>query len=110
MVRCSPVPAAVRGTVEPSEYKSRLDLATWLVSPQNPLTARVTVNRIWGRYFGRGLVETDNDFGFQGAVPVNLPLLDWLASEFIRRGWSQKQLHRLILTSAVYRQSSGAAG
>ena len=100
------VPAAVRGTFEPLEYKSRLDLATWLVSPQNPLTARVTVNRIWGRYFGRGLVETDNDFGFQGAVPVNLPLLDWLASEFIRRGWSQKQLHRLILTSAVYRQSS----
>lgn len=100
------VPAAVRGAVEPAEYRSRLDLARWLVSPQNPLTARVTVNRIWGRYFGRGLVETDNDFGFQGAVPVNLPLLDWLASEFIRLGWSQKQLHRLILTSAVYRQSS----
>lgn len=100
------VPAALRGSAEQSEYRSRLDLARWLVSPQNPLTARVTVNRIWGRYFGRGLVETDNDFGFQGAVPVNLPLLDWLASEFIRLGWSQKQLHRLILTSAVYRQSS----
>lgn len=100
------VPAAVRGTAEAADYRTRLDLARWLVSPQNPLTARVTVNRIWGRYFGRGLVETDNDFGFQGAAPVNLPLLDWLAAEFIRQGWSQKQLHRLILTSAVYRQSS----
>ncbi|MFM7862584.1 MAG: PSD1 and planctomycete cytochrome C domain-containing protein [Planctomycetaceae bacterium] len=100
------VPAAVQGSGEQTEYRTRLDLARWLVSPQNPLTARVTVNRIWGRYFGRGLVETDNDFGFQGAAPVNLPLLDWLATEFIRLGWSQKQLHRLILTSAVYRQSS----
>ncbi|MFM7169217.1 MAG: PSD1 and planctomycete cytochrome C domain-containing protein [Planctomycetaceae bacterium] len=100
------VPAAVQGRGEQTEYRTRLDLARWLVSPQNPLTARVTVNRIWGRYFGRGLVETDNDFGFQGAAPVNLPLLDWLATEFIRLGWSQKQLHRLILTSAVYRQSS----
>jgi len=100
------VPAAVQGSGEQTEYRTRLDLARWLVSPQNPLTARVTVNRIWGRYFGRGLVETDNDFGFQGAAPVNLPLLDWLATEFIRPGWSQKQLHRLILTSAVYRQSS----
>lgn len=100
------VPAAVQGSSERAEYRTRLDLARWLVSPQNPLTARVTVNRIWGRYFGRGLVETDNDFGFQGAAPVNQPLLDWLATEFIRLGWSQKQLHRLILTSAVYRQSS----
>lgn len=100
------VPAAVQGSSERAEYRTRLDLARWLVSPQNPLTARVTVNRIWGRYFGRGLVETDNDFGFQGAAPVNQPLLDWLAAEFIRLGWSQKQLHRLILTSAVYRQSS----
>jgi len=100
------VPAAVQGSGERAEYRTRLDLARWLVSPQNPLTARVTVNRIWGRYFGRGLVETDNDFGFQGAAPVNQPLLDWLATEFIRLGWSQKQLHRLILTSAVYRQSS----
>lgn len=100
------VPAAVQGRGEQTEYRTRLDLARWLVSPQNPLTARVTVNRIWGRYFGRGMVETDNDFGFQGAAPVNLPLLDWLATEFIRLGWSQKHLHRLILTSAVYRQSS----
>ncbi len=84
----------------------RMDLAQWLVDPGHPLTARVTVNRIWQRYFGAGLVETENDFGTQGTRPSHPALLDWLASELIRKGWSLKAIHRLIVTSATYRQSS----
>ncbi|HEY2839341.1 MAG TPA: PSD1 and planctomycete cytochrome C domain-containing protein [Pirellulales bacterium] len=90
------------------ERPDRLDLARWLVDPENPLMARVTVNRVWQRYFGRGLVASSNDFGTQGDKPTHPELLDWLAREFIRQGWSQKQLHRLIVTSATYRQSSAA--
>ena len=85
---------------------NRLDLARWLVHPDNSLTSRVTSNRVWMRYFGRGLVETDEDFGAQGASPTHSDLLDWLSREFQHRGWSQKSLHRLIVTSATYKQSS----
>ena len=85
---------------------NRLDLAKWIVSPQNPLTARVIANRVWQQYFGRGIVETDNDFGSQGTLPSHPELLDWLATEFLAKKWSLKELHRLIVTSHTYRQSS----
>jgi hypothetical protein len=84
----------------------RLDLAHWIVSPDNPLTARVAVNRIWLHLFGRGIVNTPEDFGTRGELPSHPELLDWLASEFQRNGWSRKQMIRLIVTSATYRQSS----
>ena len=100
------VPAALPVLKAASSTPNRMDLARWLVNPRNPLTSRVTVNRIWQVYFGRGLVETENDFGTQGAAPSHPDLLDWLATEFIRQGWSQKAIHRLIATSAAYRQSS----
>ena len=84
----------------------RLAFACWLVHPNHPLTARVMVNRIWQYHFGRGIVATPDDFGSQGARPTHPELLDWLATEFIEGGWSIKRLHRLIMTSATYRQSS----
>jgi hypothetical protein len=85
---------------------NRLGLAQWLASKDNPLTARVTVNRIWEQYFGHGIVETTEDFGSQGEPPVHPELLDWLATEFMDHGWSMKTVHRLIVTSAAYRQTS----
>jgi len=85
---------------------NRLGLAKWIVSPGNPLTARVAVNRYWQEYFGAGIVKTSEDFGSQGEQPSNPALLDWLATEFVATGWNVKGMQRLIVTSAAYRQSS----
>lgn len=84
----------------------RLDLARWLVDPQNPLTPRVTVNHIWARLFGEGLVRTVSDFGVRGERPTHPELLDWLAATFVENGWSRKRLIRMIMLSATYRQAS----
>ncbi len=89
-----------------AEQQRRLALADWIASPDNPLTARVMVNRIWQGHFGIGLVETSSDFGHNGAKPSHPELLDWLATKFVCSGWSVKQLHRLIVLSATYRQSA----
>ena len=89
-----------------AEQDRRRALADWIASPQNPLTARVMVNRIWQGHFGTGLVETPSDFGRSGARPSHPELLDWLAAEFIRSGWSVKAMHRLVVLSAAYRQRS----
>jgi hypothetical protein len=86
--------------------KNRVGFAQWVVDPANPLTARVIVNRLWEMYFGTGLVKTVDDFGSQGEWPSHPALLDWLATEFVRTGWDMKAMHRLIVTSATYRQSS----
>jgi hypothetical protein len=89
--------------------RDRLGLAKWLVAKDNPLTARVAVNRIWEQYLGHGIVETSEDFGAQGERPSHPKLLDWLAVEFMEKGWSEKAIHRLIATSSTYRQDSGVA-
>jgi hypothetical protein len=100
------VPAVLPALAARSASPTRMDLARWLVDPTNPLTARVTMNRLWQAYFGRGLVETENDFGTQGSEPTHPELLDWLATEFVAQGWSLKAMHRRIVTSATYRQTS----
>jgi len=86
----------------------RLELAQWLTRDDNPLTARVMVNRIWQYHFGRGLVKTPNDFGVRGRPPTHPELLDYLATQFIRSGWSVKAMHRLMMLSATYQQASVA--
>ena len=85
----------------------RLALARWIASPDNPLTARVMINRVWQYHFGRGLVGTPNDFGFRGSPPTHPGLLDWLAVEWVQGGWRLKPIHRMILLSSAYRMSSG---
>ncbi len=108
--KVSPGTLAVLPPLKPADpaLPNRLDLARWIVDPANPLTARVLVNRVWQQYFGRGIVETENDFGTQGIPPSHPELLDWLATELIAQKWSLKAMHRLMVTSATYRQSSKA--
>lgn len=93
-------------STHPGTTGRRAALAKWLTRPDHPLTARVVVNRLWHHYFGEGIVATPNDFGAMGSKPTHPELLDWLASELVRQNWSLKSIHRLILTSATYRQSS----
>lgn len=93
----------------PSNNKTtgrRLALAKWIASPDNPLTARVFVNRIWQHHFGRGIVRSSNDFGFQGTKPSHPELLDWLANEFVSGGWKMKALHKMLMMSSTYQMSS----
>ena len=99
-------PAVLPAVAKRDGRSNRLDFARWLVSADHPLTPRVRVNRIWMRLFGRGLVETENDFGSQGTLPSHPELLDWLADSFRRGDWSTKRLLRTIVTSATYRQAS----
>lgn len=101
----SPEPASIQAPRDNTSGR-RLTLANWIASPENPWTARVIVNRIWQQHFGTGLVATANDFGYSGARPTHPELLDWLAIEFMERGWSIKEVHRLIVTSATYWQTS----
>jgi hypothetical protein len=103
------VPAVMKGPDLPSfsgQHSGRRELAEWLVSDRHPLTSRVLVNRIWRWHFGRGLVASSDNFGLLGEKPSHPELLDWLANEFIRRNWSLKEMHRLILLSNTYQQST----
>jgi hypothetical protein len=102
------IPAALP-PLPPAAPGNRLGFARWLISPRNPLLARVTMNRFWQMYFGTGIVKTVEDFGSQGEWPSHPELLDWLATEFIRTGWDTKAMQKLIVMSATYRQSSRAA-
>jgi hypothetical protein len=107
-IELQPATPAVLPALIDSAEPARLRLARWLVSPENPLTPRVIVNRIWQELFGQGIVTTSEDLGSQGAKPSHRELLDWLAADFMDQGWSMKQVQRLIVTSATYRQSSKA--
>jgi mono/diheme cytochrome c family protein len=100
------VPAVLPPLVARDSQASRLDFARWLVSPENPLTPRVAINRDWQKFFGRGIVETEDDFGTQGTLPSHPELLNGLAAEFIASDWDVKAMHRKIVTSNTYRQSS----
>lgn len=107
-IELQPATPAVLPALEKSGKLTRLDLAEWLVSPQNPLTARVAVNRVWQELFGSGLVKTTDDFGTRADVPEHPALLTWLADDFRRQGWSRKRLIRGIVLSATYKQASTA--
>jgi len=107
--RLHPATPPVLGAWNTKWPRNRLGLAQWLINPAHPLTARVTVNRMWQHYFGHGLVKTSENFGVQGELPSHPELLDWLATEFIRRKWDSKAINRLIVTSATYRQASIAS-
>lgn len=98
--------AGFQSPVDAPEQQRRVSLAQWIASPENPLTARVIVNRLWHYHFGTGLVDTPSDFGLNGGRPSHPELIDWLAAELIEHGWSLKHIQRLILTSATYQQSS----
>jgi hypothetical protein len=102
-----PRPAAVpQPSLAATGTGRRRVLADWIASPDNPLTARVMINRLWQHHFGRGIAATSSDFGLQGDPPTHPELLDWLACELVSRGWSLKAMHRLMVTSATYRQAS----
>jgi hypothetical protein len=103
---------AVFGPVPPgaTDKTPRLALADWLTRPEHPLTARVWANRVWQYHFGKGIVSTPSDFGTRGSPPTHPELLDWLAGELVRSGWSTRHLHRLIVCSSTYRQSSQGEG
>ncbi len=106
------MPPVLRGPREPKfsdRQSGRRELADWLVDPQHPLTARVIVNRVWRWHFGKGLVRSTDNFGLLGEKPSHPELLDWLARRFVADGWSIKSLHRMIVTSSTYQQSSGAS-
>ena len=103
-----PAPKLSERATEAKTTGRRRVLADWIASPQNPLTARVMVNRIWQKHFGAGIVPTPDDFGQTGVRPTNQPLLDYLASEFVAGGWSVKRMHRIVMTSRAYRMSSHA--
>jgi hypothetical protein len=106
LAEVQPCTPAALPPMPPGSPRNRLGLAQWIVSPKNPLTARVQVNRYWQLFFGKGLVKTAENFGVQSEPPVNPELLDWLAVELRESGWNVKRLQRLIVTSATYRQSS----
>ena len=104
--KLQPATPPILGTWNNNWPCNRLGLAQWLMDSEHPLTARVTVNRMWQHYFGLGLVKTSENFGVQGEHPTHPELLDWLATEFIRKKWDLKAMHKLIVTSATYRQTS----
>jgi len=107
--RIDPVTLSILHPFPANQPKDRLTFARWLMSPDNPITPRVVMNRQWATIFGTGIVKTVQDFGYQGEMPSHPELLDWLATEFIRQKWSMKSMHKLIIMSSTYRQSSAIA-